>query len=152
LGRAVADPERLQQYLDYLRQRDERRPADPRRRRITVYISGRVRDQEDAALAAAVRSAVADDDGDPEPNAPNPPPENPAPGSAPEPPSEQEGAPDPAPSPPEPNTQNTQNTPSTETAPPEDRAEQHAHPADGRRGAKHTGLYGLNPEENTWRL
>jgi HK97 family phage prohead protease len=64
LGRAVADPERLQQYLDYLRQRDERRPADPRRRRITVYISGRVRDQEDAALAAAVRSAVADDDGD----------------------------------------------------------------------------------------
>jgi HK97 family phage prohead protease len=154
LGRAVADPERLQQYLDYLRQRDERRPADPRRRRITVYISGRVRDQEDAALAAAVRSAVADDDEDDAvtPNAPNPPPENPAPGSAPEPPSEQEGAPDPAPSPPEPNTQNTQNTPSTETAPPEDRAEQHAHPADGRRGAKHTGLYGLNPEENTWRL
>jgi HK97 family phage prohead protease len=156
LGRAVADPDRLERYLAYFRDRDRQRTTSgisvPDT--ITLTLHRRIAEEDDAAIAAAVRAATTDPDRDPDEVPPTaaatPQEQDPGPADTQEDARPGNSSTEAQQDPQDPAAQGTEGDP----APPEDRAEQPAHPADGRRDHNRNSrtLFGLHQEDTTWRL
>jgi HK97 family phage prohead protease len=189
LGRARAEPDKLEQYLRYFRDRDAQRTPNGiavpraidsattvttatatttaggkewhghtytwRQQPETIDLTFRrdfIASASDGTLAAMVREAAGatrngpvrptENEGDNQANTTEPADTGAQVGANPNPPADNDG-----------DTQQDQSAQQGDAAPSENRAGPQTHPDQERRGRKANGrLYGLNPEEKTWRL